>query len=137
MRVANRLVAVIVLLSILPVSVAGQQPMTQQQTRHVNKVMKSLANYDTGTKLDVLLNDGSHQIGTLSQAGSTSFVLTDPVTHKPATLDYLDVKRTRLTRKEYMTQQLGKSVDALPTILVCAVVFAGLLAIVAIKTGDR
>ncbi|MGA9061798.1 MAG: hypothetical protein WB341_09045 [Terracidiphilus sp.] len=137
MTIANRLVAVVVLSSFVCVSVTGQQLMTQQEIRHVNKVMKSLAHYDTGTKLDVLLNDGSHQIGTLSQTGSTSFVLTDPVAHKPATIDYLDVKRVRPTRKEYMDRQLGKTVDALPIVLASAGVLTLVMLVVAIKGFDK
>jgi len=134
---ATRLVAAIALLSLLCVSVMGQQPMTPEQIRHAHKVMKGVGHYDIGAKLDVLLNNGFHQIGTLSQTGSTSFVLVDPVTRQPATIDYLDVKRVRPTRKEYAAQQLGKTVNALPIALACAGVFVAVLAILAIMNGDR
>jgi hypothetical protein len=137
MSITNRLVAIIVLFSFLCVSVTGQQPMTQEQIHHVNKVVKNLAHYDTGTKLDVLLYNGSHLIGTLGQAGSTSFLLVDPVTHKPATIDYLDVKRVRPTRKEYMSQQLGKTANALPIAAACAGAFVIVLLVLAVKVGDR
>jgi len=134
---AARFVAAIVLLPFLCVSVAGQQPLTQEQIHHVNKVMKSLAHYDTGTKLDVLLNNDTHLVGMLSQTGSTSFVLIDPANSKSETIDFLDVKRVRLTRKEYAAQQVQKTVNALPIALACAGVFVAVLAILAIKNGDR
>jgi hypothetical protein len=120
----------LILSLILCASATGQQPLTQQQTHHVNKVIKSLAHYDTGTKLDVLLNNGSHQIGTLSQTGSTSFVLIDPVTHKPATIDYLDVKRVWPTRKEYLSQQLAKTANGLPKTAGIALLVVAAIAVV-------
>jgi hypothetical protein len=73
----------------------------------VNKVRKKLAHYVTGTKLDVQLSDGFHQIG------STAFVLVDPASSKSGAIDYLDVKRVQPTRKEYMSQQLGKTANGL------------------------
>jgi hypothetical protein len=102
---------------IIHVSVAGQQALTPQQIRQVNKVRKNLAHYGTGTKLDVQLGNGSHQIGTLSQIGSTSFVLIDPASSMSEAIDYLELKRVRPTRKEYMSQQLGKAVNGLPKVL--------------------
>jgi hypothetical protein len=136
---ATRFVAAILLSSVLCGSATGQepQPLTPQQIRHVKKVTKSLAHYDTETTLDVLLNDGSHQIGILSQVGSTSFVLTDTVTHKPETIDDLNVKRVGLTRKGYLDQTAGKTLGALPIVATCAVAFVLVLAVVAIKNGDR
>jgi hypothetical protein len=105
----------------LCIPATGQEPMTQQQIRQVNKVIKNLAHYDMGTKLDVRLSDGSHHIGTLSQTGSTSFVLVDPVSGKPEVIDYLGVKRLQPTRKEFFSQQVGKSVDEIPKIAGIAV----------------
>jgi hypothetical protein len=102
---------------IIHVSAAGQQALTPQQIRQVNKVRKNLAHYGTGTKLDVQLGNGSHKIGTLSQIGSTSFVLIDPVSSKSEAIDYLELKRVRPTRKEYMSQQLGKAVNGFPKVL--------------------
>jgi hypothetical protein len=122
-----RIVAAIVLFSVLCISATSQQPLTQEQIRLVNKVRKKLAHYDTGTKLDVQLSNGSHQIGTLSQTASTSFVLVDPASSKSESIDYLDVKRVQPTRKEYMSQQLGKTANGLPK----AAVF-GLLTVAAI-----
>jgi hypothetical protein len=85
--------SVLLILSlILCVSATGQEPMTQQQIRQVNKIKKNLAHYDQGTKLDVRLSNGSHHIGTLSQAGSTSFVIVDPESSKSEAIDYADVK---------------------------------------------
>jgi len=90
--------------------------------RHGNKIRKKLAHYITGTKLDVQLSNGSHQIGTLSQTGPTSFVLVDPASSKSETIDYLDVKRLQPTRKEYMSQQLGKTAKTLPKVAVITLV---------------
>jgi hypothetical protein len=113
---ATRFVAAIVLFSVLCVSATGQQPLTPEKIRQVNKVKKKLAHYVTGTRLDVQLNNGSHQIGTLSQTGSTSFVLVDPASSKSEAIDYLDVKRVQPTRKDYMSQQLGKTANGLPKV---------------------
>jgi hypothetical protein len=137
--IATRFVAAILLFSVLCGSVTGQepQPLTPQQIRHVKKVMKSLARYDTQTTLDVLLNDGSHQIGILGQVGPTSFVLTDPVTHQPETIDDLNVKRVELTRKEYLAQQAGNTLGALPIVAACAGAAILLLLVVVVKNGDR
>ena len=139
MPLVTRFVAAILLFSVLCGSATGQepQPLTPQQIRHANKVMKSLAHYDTGIMLDVLLNDGTHQIGILSQVTSSSFVLTDKVTHKPETIDALNVKRVWLTRKEYAAQQARKTVSALPIVAACTVAVVLLLVVVAIKNGDR
>lgn len=112
---------------ILCISATGQQPLTQEQIRHENKVRRSLTHYDAGTKLDVQLSDGSHQIGLLNQTGTTSFVLFDPESSKSEVINYLDVKRVQPTRKEYMTQQLGKTGKALPKLAV-----TGLLVVAAI-----
>jgi hypothetical protein len=136
---ATRFVAAILLFTLLCGSATGQepQPLTPQQIRHVNKVMKSLAHYDPGITLDVLLNDGTHQIGILSQVASSSFVLTDKATHQPETIDALNVKRVGLTRNEYAAQQARKTVSALPIVAACTVAFVLVLAFVAIKNGDR
>jgi hypothetical protein len=117
------------LLLILCVSAAAQQPLTQDQIRHVNKVRKKLAHFDIGTKLDVQLSDGTHQIGMLNQNGSTSFVLVDPTSSKSEAIDYLDVKRVQPTRKEYMAQQLGKTANGLPKVAVAALLFLAAIAV--------
>ncbi len=124
---AIRFVAAIVLFSVLCCSATGQQPLTQEQIRHENKVRKSLAHFDAGTKLDVQLSDGSHQIGTSNQTGSTSFVLFDQETSKSEVINYLDVKRVRPTRKEFMSQQLSKTGKGLPKLVV-----TGLLVVAAV-----
>jgi len=101
---------------ILSISATGQQPLTQEQVRHMNKVRKNLAHYDTGTKLDVQLSNSSHHIGMLSETGSATFVLVDPASGKSEAIDYLDVKRVQPTRKEYMSQQIGKTASGLPKV---------------------
>jgi hypothetical protein len=63
-----------ILFLIFCISAISQQPLTQGQIRHVNKVMKSLARFDAGTRLDVQLSDGFHHIGTLNESGPTTFV---------------------------------------------------------------
>ena len=62
------------------------------------------------------MSDGSHHIGTLTETGSTAFVLVDTVSGKTEAIDYLDVKRVQPTRKEYMSQQLGKTANGLPKV---------------------
>jgi hypothetical protein len=101
---------------ILRISAMSQQPLPQQQLRQANKIRKKLAHFDAGTKLDVLLSNGSHHIGMLSETGSAIFVLIDPASSKPEAIDYLDVKRVQPTRKEYMSQQLGKTASSLPKV---------------------
>ena len=139
MPLAIRFVAAILLFTVFCGSATGQepQPLTPQQIRHVKKVTKSLAHYDTETTLDVLLYDGSHQIGMLSQVGSTSFVLTDTVTHKPETIDDINVKRVGLTRKEYAAQQARNTLGALPIVVACVGAAILLLLVVVVKNGDR
>lgn len=119
----------LILFLILCVSAMGQEPLTQEQTRHLNKVRKSLTHYDTGTKLDVKLIDGSHQIGVLSETGSTSFVLVDPVSSKSEDIHYLDVKRVQPTRKEYAAQQLSKTANVLPKVAVAGLLFVAAIAV--------
>ena len=77
------------------ISATGQEPLTQGQIHHVSKVKKNLAQYDTGTKLDVQLSDGSHHIGTLTETGPTGFVLIDSASSRSQSIDYLDVKRVK------------------------------------------
>jgi hypothetical protein len=129
---ATRIVAAILLFSALCGSATGQQPppLTPQQVHQVNKVRKFLALFDAGTRLDVQVNSGFHYTGRLGQLGSTSFALTDAVTNKPQAIDYLDVKRVKPNRKDYMSQQLAKSVKPLPTIGVCVVIILVVLLIV-------
>jgi hypothetical protein len=126
---AIRFVAAIVLFSVLCCSATGQQPLTQEQVRQVNKVRKKLAHYDIGTKLDVQLSNSFHQIGTLSQTGSTSFILVDPASNKSEAIDYLDVKQVQPTRKEYMNQQLGKTAKGFPKVAVLALLTVAAIAV--------
>jgi hypothetical protein len=118
----SQFVAGVVLFSILCVSATGQQPLTQEQIRHVSKLRKKLDHYGTGTKLDVQLSDGSHHIGTLSQSGATSFILVDPASTKSEAVEYLDVKRLQPTRKEYMSQQFVKTAKGFPKVAAIALV---------------
>jgi len=111
--------------------------VTPAQTRQINKVMKKLARFEPGTKLDIQLNDGSRQIGKVSDIGSTSFVLVDSVSGKTQTIDYCDVKHVQPTRKEYAAQQLGKTANAVPKIAVAAVLFVAVLGILALVSGDK
>jgi hypothetical protein len=136
-----RLFAANILLFTLSVSALCQQSptptLTPAQTRQINKVMKKLGHFDPGTKLDIQLNDGSHQIGKVSNTGSTSFILVDSVSGKTQTIDYFDVKRVQPTRKEYAVQQLNKTTNALPKIAVAAVLIVAALCILALVSGDR
>lgn len=125
----------LILSLILCISATGQEPMTQQQIRQVNKVRKNLAHYDTGTKLDVRLSNGSHHIGTLSQTGSTSFVIVDPVSSKSEAIDYVDVKRVQPTRKEYLSQQLGKTAKGIPKSAEIAVITVAVALLVVVLAG--
>jgi hypothetical protein len=90
---------------------------------------------DKGTKLDVRLSDGSHHIGTLSQTGSTSFVIVDPVSSKSESVDYLDVKRVQPTRKEYVSKQLGKTVNGIPKSAEIALIAVGVGLLLAVLAG--
>jgi hypothetical protein len=131
----KRLSLLLILSLILCISAAGQEPMTQQQIRQVNKVRRNLAHYDTGTKLDVRLSNGSHHIGTLSQTGSTSFVIVDPVSSKSEAIDYVDVKRVRPTRKEYFSQQLRKTANSIPKSAEIAVIAVGVGLLIIVLAG--
>lgn len=127
----------LILSLVLGVSAEGQAPLTQQQISHVNKVKKNLAHYDTGVTLKVRLSDGSHLVGTLSEAGSTFFVLLDHVSGKPERIDYLDVKGLQLTREEYMSQQLGKTARGIPIAVGIGLAIVAVVAIVGVTVGDR
>ena len=117
---------------ILPVSAGGQQPLTQQEIRQVNKIRKKLGHYATGTMLVVRLNDGSHLAGALSQTGPTSFVLLNPVSRMPESIDYLNVKGVQLTRKEYASQTAKKTVNGLA---IAAVAGALLIVVLVVISG--
>jgi len=121
--------SLLILSLIFCVVAMGQEPLTQDQIRHVDKVRKSVARYDLGTKLDVRLGNGAHQIGILNQAGQTSFILVDSETSKSVAIDYLNVKRVQPTRKEYMDQQLGKTAKGLPKVAVSALIFVAVIAV--------
>lgn len=135
MSTSKRWVAAVVLPLFLCVSVSGQQPMTPQQIRHVRKVANSLARYDTGTRLDVLLNDGNHQIGTLSQTGPATFVLVEAATLKPLTIEYLDVKR--IQAQQSRSQQRGTFASVFTVYAVCVAAFATVALVLFVKNGDR
>jgi hypothetical protein len=119
---ANRFSFGVILSFVLSASALGQQPIpesiTQEQARHASKIRRTLDRYRPGTKLDVLLLDGSHHTGTLSQLGPDSFALADPSNAKPDSIDYLEVKRLQPTRKEYLAQQLGKAAHDAPKVVV-------------------
>jgi hypothetical protein len=124
------------LLLILPlmlcISAPGQEPMTEKQFHQVSKVRKDLAHYDTGTKLDVRLSNGSHQVGTLSQTGPTSFVILDPVSGKPEVIDYVGVKRVHPTRMEYFSKQLGRTANSIPKSAGIALITVGVVLLVVV-----
>jgi hypothetical protein len=151
-----RLVAAVVLLFVFTVSAIGQQspaptpisaptstdtpaptappPPTAAQTRQINRVLKMIGRYDPNTKLDIKLNDGSHDIGKVSVTGSAYFVLVDPVSRKDIKIDYLDVRSVQPTPKEYAAQQLHKTAHALPKIaIVTALVVTAIVTIAVVK----
>jgi hypothetical protein len=126
-------VLAIVLASVLSVSALGQQPLTRDEIRHVEKVRKKLGHFAAGTKLDVELSSGSRATGTLNQAGATSFILIDSASNKAEAIDYLDVRRVQPSRKEYISQQLGKTAKGLPKVaLVALVAVAAILVVVVV-----
>jgi len=123
--------SLLLILTLIPgVSATGQQPLTQHETRQVNKVRKKLDHYATGTVLVVRLRDGSHLAGTLSQTGPTSFVLQDRVSNMPESIDYLNVKRVQLTREEYASQTVRKSVNGLAIAAVAGVLIIVVLVVI-------
>jgi hypothetical protein len=140
-----RLVAAVVLLFAFTASAIGQQSPqppptpapTPARTHQINKVMRQLGRFDPGTKLDVQLHDGSHKIGKVSETGSTSFVLIDSVSGAAQTIDYLDVKRVQPTRKEYAAQQLHKTANSLPKLLIIVGVTFAVMCGVALLNGDK
>ncbi len=136
-----RYVVALVLLFAVTLSASGQQSrqpdFSPAQTHHINKVMRTLARFDAGTKVDVLLEDGSHKIGKVRETGSASFVLVDPVSGAVQTIDYLDVKRVRPTRKEYAAQQAQKTANALPKLLMVVGVIAAVMFVAALLNGDK
>jgi hypothetical protein len=132
MPLAAWIVAAIVLFFVLDFSAAAQHQLTKDRIRHVNKVTMTLAHYGTGTQLNVEFSGGSRHIGTLSEIGSLSFILVDPVSHKPETIDDLDVKRVQPTPKKYMQQQLVKTVKGLPAIAVCVLIVVLVIVVVSV-----
>ncbi len=115
---------------ILCVSATGQEPMTQKQIHQVNNVRKKLAHYNTGTNLDVQLSNGSHQVGTLSQTGPTAFVLVDPASGKPETIDYLEVKRVKASGNGQLARSSGISHPVVDLVLISLAV----ITIIAVKS---
>jgi hypothetical protein len=67
----------------------------------------------------------------LSEVGSTFFVLLDHVSGKPERIDYLDVKGVQLTREEYASQTVKKTVNG----LAIAAVGGALLIVVLVVIG--
>lgn len=107
-------------------SATAQQPSIQQQTRHAYKLAKKLAHYTAGTKLDVKLSNGDHHVGTLGEAGSGAFVLSDPVTGKSETLSYQDVKRVRPIRMECSSNQSCRTRIGPPPVVSAGLIISGL-----------
>jgi hypothetical protein len=96
------------------------------------KVMKSLSRYDPGTKLDIRLTDGSHQVGTVSETRATYFVFADSVSGKSRTIDYLDVEGVRATGKGTMARQFHKSLSGKSGFVIGTVVVVAVLGVIAI-----
>jgi hypothetical protein len=147
-----RHVAAVFLLFALTASAIGQQSpqltptpaptpapataQTEAPTRQMIKVMKSLTRYDEGTKLEIRLTDGSHEIGKVGETGSTNFVFVDSVSGKTRTIGYLEVEGVRPTGKGSMVHQIDKATSGhsgfvIGTVAVFAVL--GVIAIVALK----
>jgi hypothetical protein len=97
----------------------------------MNKVMKGLSRYDAGTKLDIRLKDGSHQLGKVSETWSTYFVFVDAVSGKARSIDYLDVEGVRPTGKEYVARQVHRGFTE-PGLVIGAVVVIAALGVIAL-----
>ena len=150
-----RQVAAAVLLFALPLTAIGQQsPQTAPTpasastqastpapetasapapTPQMIKVMKSLSRYEEGTKLDLRLNDGSHQIGKVSETWPTYFVIVESASGKARTIHYIDVAGVRPTGKEYVAHQVHRGLTEPGLVIGAVVVFAvlGVLALLA------
>ena len=149
-----RHVAAVVLLFALTVTAIGQQspqltptpastptqastptPVTAPTpapTRQMIKVMKRLTRYDAGTKLDIRLTDGSHQIGKVSETRSTDFVFVDSMSGKARTIDYLDVAGVRSMGKGSMARQLDKATNGHSGLVIGTVVVFAVLGVIAL-----
>ena len=143
-----RLVAAVVLIFSFTVTAIGQQspqltptpastptPVTAPtpaQTHQMIKVMKRLTRYDAGTKLDIRLTDGSHQIGKVSETRSTDFVFVDSVSGKARTIDYLDVEGVRPMGKGSMARQLDKATNGHSGLVIGTVVVFAVLVVIAL-----
>lgn len=114
----------------LGLSATAQQPPSQQQSRHDYKLAKKLAQYDSGTKLDVQLSNGEHHIGTLTASDQNAFVLLDPVSGNSDSISYQDVKRIRPIREEQFAQQLGLAGRGLMGGVQVALITVGTIAII-------
>jgi hypothetical protein len=154
-----RLVAAVVLLFALTATAIGQQSPqltptpasapasaspaapamtpTPAQTHQMVKVMKSLSRYDEGTKLDIRLNDGSHEIGKVSETRSTYFVFADSVSGKTRTIDYLDVESIRPMGKGSLARQFDKSANGHSGVVIGTVVVFAVLGVIAILAATH
>jgi len=101
-------------------------------TRQMIKVMKSLSRYDEGTKLDIRLTDGSHQVGKLGETRSTNFVFVDSVSGQARTIDYLEVADVRATGKGTTARQLHKTFTGKSGFVIGTVVVLVVIAVIAL-----
>ena len=118
-----------------PAPASTQAPVTATApapTPQMIKVMRSLSSYEEGTKLDIRLTDGSHQIGRVGETRSTDFVFVDSVSGKARNIDYLDVEGMRATGKGALARQLHKSVKGMSGAVVGLVVVCAALGVIAL-----
>jgi hypothetical protein len=101
-------------------------------TPQMIKVMKNLSRYEEGTKLDIRLTDGSHQVGKVSETFATYFVFVDSVSGKNRNIDYLDVEGVHPTGKGALAHQLNKSTNGHTALVVGTVVVFAALGVFAI-----
>jgi len=148
-----QLVAAAVLLLALTVTAIGQQSPqltptpastpapatapTAVPTRQMIKVMKSLTRYDEGTKLDIRLTNGSHEIGRVSETQTTYFVFVDSVSGKARTIDYLDVEGVRPMGKGSLARQFDKSANGHSGLVIGTVVVFAVLGVIALLAATH
>ncbi len=106
-------------------------------THQMIKVMKSLTRYDEGTKLDIRLNDGSHQIGKVSETLSTYFVFVDSASGKDRIINYIDVDSVRATSKEQAARELHKIRNSVPGLVIVAVAAIVALCVVGVLAAHK
>ncbi len=120
-----------------PSTTAPATTPTAAPTRQMIKVMKSLTRYDEGTKLEIRLTDGSHQIGKVSETFSTYFIFVDSVSGKARTIDYLDVEGVRPMGKGSLAHQFDKSANGHSGLVIGSVVVFAVLAVIAILAATH